>query len=131
MSYLEMIREKLPSFKSVDEAEKVMLSLKQEPCPVIHRFGPGVYIREVSIKSGIVAIGHHKNFEHTNIFLKGKVLMLNDDGTKTELQAPMIFTGKPGRKVGLILEDMVWLNVYPTDETDVEKLEAYFLTSVS
>lgn len=54
--------------------------------------------------------------------------MLNDDGTTTELVAPIIFTSKPGRKVGYIVEDMVWLNIYPTNETDIDKLEETFLT---
>jgi hypothetical protein len=85
-------------------------------------------MREVTIPSGSIAIGHHQNFEHMNIFLKGRVTMVNSDGTTSELNAPMCFVGKPGRKIGYIHEDVVWLNVYPTEETSVEKLEAHYLT---
>lgn len=104
-----------------------MLALEQAECPVIHSFGPGVYIRELRMKAGTLAIGHHQKFEHMNIFIKGKVLMLNDNGSKVELSAPMMFVGKPGRKIGYVLEDVVWLNIYATTETNVEKLEAIYL----
>lgn len=114
--------------KKLQLVEKKMLELDQVECNVVHRFSPGIYIREVTVPAGTFAIGHHQNFEHTNIFLKGRVTVLQEDGTTSELVAPMIFTGKPGRKIGYIHEDMVWLNVYATDETDIETLESIFLT---
>lgn len=110
-----------------DALQKYMLQLPQVQCDVLHRFGPGLYIREVSAPAGTLAIGHHQRYEHLNIMLKGKVTMLNDDGTTTTLQAPLMFVGKPGRKVGYIEEDMVWQNIYATTETDVEKLEEQLL----
>lgn len=110
------------------QMEDEMLQLPQVDCPVFHRFGPDLYIREVFIPKGSVAIGHHQNFEHLNVFLKGKVMMINEDGSNTILEAPMQFIGKPGRKIGYILEDMVWQNIYATKETDIEKLEAHYLT---
>jgi hypothetical protein len=112
---------------SIAELEVKMLKYEQANCPVIHRFGPGLYIREVHLPAGALAIGHHQKYEHMNFFLQGRVTMLNDDGTNSELTAPMIFTARPGRKVGYIHEDVVWLNVYPTTETDVETLESTYL----
>jgi len=116
-----------PAILDIETIEKKMLALNQVECPVIHSFGPGIYIRELRMKAGTFAIGHHQKFEHTNILLKGKIRMLNDNGVKIELSAPMIFIGKPGRKIGYVLEDIVWLNIYATTETDVEILEATFL----
>lgn len=104
-----------------------LLKMEQDPCPVIHRFGPGVYMREATLPAGGVVLGHIHRQAHTNIFLKGRVLMMAPDGGCEELAAPMIFTGGPGRKIGLVLEEVVWLNVYATDETDVETLERMFL----
>lgn len=114
--------------KPIEAIERDLLSLEQVNCDVIHRFGPGLYIREVHIPAGTFAIGHHQNFEHWNVMLKGRVTVINDNGTASELVAPLVFTGKPGRKVGFIHEDMVWQNIYATTETDIEKLEAIFLT---
>ncbi|OGT06099.1 MAG: hypothetical protein A2143_09225 [Gallionellales bacterium RBG_16_57_15] len=101
--------------------------LPQVECPVIHRFGPGIYIRELSMPAGTFAIGHHQKFEHLNILLKGSVTMLNDDGTTTHLAAPLIYVSPPGKKVGYVHEDMVWQNIYATNETDADKLEHYLI----
>lgn len=111
----------------VDSLQQVMLNLPQVKCEVIHRFAPNLYIREVSIPAGTMAIGHWQRFEHLNVLLKGKVRIMHDDGSTELLEAPMMFVGKPGRKVGYIEEDMVWQNIYSTSERDVEKLEAHFL----
>ena len=115
--------------KRVEEAIDKLLSLPQAKCEVLHHFPePGVYLREARFPAGAMVIGHHQNFAQTNIFAKGRVTMLLDDGTTLELKAPMSYHGKPGRKIGYIHEDVVWYNVYQTDEQDIEKLEAYYLT---
>ena len=116
------------SGKNAEQIETALLKLPQVDCPVIHRFSPGLNIRELFMPKGTIAIGHHQNFEHFNVMLKGKVLMLNDDGTKTELTAPQSFTGKAGRKVGYVMEDVVWQNIYPTTETNIDILENTYLT---
>ena len=107
--------------------EERMLKEPQVDCPVIHRFGPGIYIREVNIPADTIAIGHRQREKHLNVFLKGKITMLLEDGTTKILTAPMIFVGQPGRKCGYIHEEVIWLNVYSTEERNVEKLEARFL----
>ncbi len=112
---------------TLENLENKLLKFDQVDCSVIHRFGPGIYIREVKIPSGTFAIGHYQKYEHINIVLKGKVTMLNNDGTTFDLMAPTIFIGKPGRKCGYIHEDVVWLNIYSTNETDVEILEKTYL----
>lgn len=112
---------------TIEKIEEKMLRFDQAECPIIHTFGPGLYIREVRMPKGALVLGHHQIFEQMNIFLKGKVLMVNDDGSKTELSAPIMFVGKPGRKMGYILEDVTWLNIYSTEERDVETLESTYL----
>lgn len=109
------------------KAERSILSLDQSACPVIHAFGPGLYIREVFMPAGTIAIGHEQRFEQMNVLLKGRVVMLNKSGVPTELVAPMAFTGPPGQKIGYIAEDMVWQNIYATTETDIETLESMFI----
>jgi hypothetical protein len=113
--------------RDIAKAESSMLQLPQAECSVIHHFGPGLYVREVHMPAGILAIGHAQRFAHLNVFLRGRVRMLNDDGTTTDLVAPMMFVGKPGKKAGYVLEDVVWQNIYATDETNIEKLERMFL----
>jgi hypothetical protein len=112
---------------SIEEVEHKLLQLPQVSCPVHHKFSPGLYIRELFMPAGTLAIGHEQNFAQFNVMLKGRVLMLNADGTTKELVAPLTFTGQQGRKIGYVLEDMVWQNIYPTNETDVETLEKTYL----
>jgi hypothetical protein len=111
----------------IEQLESAMLGLPQVDCPVLHHFGPGIYIREVRMPAGTFAIGHRQKEAHLNILLSGKVAMLDGDGTPKVVSAPFMYSGSPGRKVGYIIEDVVWQNVYSTDETNIEKLEARFL----
>lgn len=115
------------SDEKINYIESEMLKMEQAPCPVTHRFGPNIYIREVFIPAGVFSIGHRQKTVHVNVMLKGKVLFVNPDGTKELLEAPLTFVSNSGRKIGYILEDMLWQNIYATDETDVEKLEEMFL----
>lgn len=117
----------LRKLMSLDAPEQAMLQLPQAECSVVHHFGPGICIREVFMSAGTLAIGHKQKFEHLNIMLRGKVLVANDDGSTQVLTAPMIFTGKPGRKIGYVMEDMVWQNVYATDLKDASAVEDLFV----
>jgi hypothetical protein len=110
-----------------DQSETVIQSLLQEeqiPCPLIHRFGAGMYIREAHYPAGSVIIGHKHRLPQLNIFVKGRLKMLNPDGTVTEMVAPMTFIGDPGRKFAVMLEDVIWQNVWPTNKTDIDEVEA-------
>lgn len=111
----------------MDEVIDKLIDMPQVPCPVIHRFSPGLYIREIHLPAGAFAIGHEQKFEHFNVMLSGHVMMVNIDGSTTEFIAPQSYSGAPGRKAGYIVEDTVWQNIYPTDETDIDKLEATYL----
>ncbi len=122
MSNIQVITE-----EKVQRLEKHFLKEKQADCPVTHHFGPNIYIREVRIPAGTFSIGHYQKTEHLNIMLAGRVTMVNEDGSHTELTAPQTFVAKPGRKIGYIHEDLIWQNVYATSETDIEKLEDMFL----
>jgi len=111
----------------ISAAERTMLTMEQADCPVVHHFGPGIYIRELRMKAGIFAIGHRQKHQHMNVLIKGRVLMLQNDGSTVEVSAPLTFVGEPGRKMGYILEDVVWQNVYATEVRDVPTLERMFL----
>ena len=101
--------------------------MEQADCPVVHSFGPNLYIRQVTMPAGTLAVGHYQKTTHLNVMLKGKVQILNSDGSTSILEAPQTFVAPPGRKCGLILEEMVWLNIYSTSERDVSTLEAMLL----
>lgn len=110
-----------------DQVEAKLLELPQVDCPVLHHFGPGVYIREVRMLAGSLILGHRHRNAHTNILVQGRLKFLNEGGEVVELVAPAVLTSNPGRKLAYIIEDTIWQNVYATEEKDIEKLEAALL----
>lgn len=100
--------------------------IEQAPCPVEHFFGPGVYIRQVTMFAGTFAIGHLQRAPHLNVILCGKVVMFGQDGGPNKVaEGPATFMGTAGRKCGVVLETVIWQNVYqnPDNERDIEVLE--------
>lgn len=98
-------------------------SMPQVDCNTKHHFGPGLYIREVTMPAGTVVIGKAHKAEHMCVMLQGKMVLIAEDGSRKEVKAPLTFVGTPGRKVAYIVEDTVFQNIFVTEETDVEKLE--------
>lgn len=111
----------------VGEVEKIMLEEEQVECNVYHHFHKGLYVREVHIPKGTFVIGHYHKTEHLNVFLKGKATFIDYDGNVATMEAPMMFSSQPGRKIAFAIEDMVWQNIFPTDEKNIEKIEAMYL----
>jgi hypothetical protein len=95
----------------------------QVQCEEKHHFGPNIYIKEVTMPAGALIIGKHHRMEHLCNMVSGRMFILQDDGSKKELVAPMTFMAPPGRKVAYIVETVVFQNIYSTSETDIEKLE--------
>jgi hypothetical protein len=95
----------------------------QIKCEEKHHFGPNIYIKEVTMPAGSLIIGKHHRMEHLCNMISGRMFILQEDGSKKELVAPMTFMAKPGRKVAYIVETVVFQNIYSTPETDIEKLE--------
>lgn len=120
-------KELISNTKNVEVLEREFLKAPQMPCSVSHHFGPGICMREVFLPKGSTIIGHHHNFAHMNIFVTGRITFFGENGP-IEMKAPMTFMGKPGRKLAFIHEDTVWINVFATNETDIEKIESIFLT---
>jgi quercetin dioxygenase-like cupin family protein len=107
----------------IDQIERALLDFPQEDIPVTHRFAPGLYWREIAVPAGVFIIGHRHKTAHFNILLKGRLRVLVDGRVK-EVQAPYIVVSEPGvRKAALALEDSVWVNLHPTEETDLAKIE--------
>jgi hypothetical protein len=111
----------------LEQLERKGLALPQIACDVMHAFSGGIYIRQVTLKAGTLVMGHRHKTTHCNIMLTGRMTMFGLNGKRDLLVAPVICTADPGRKVAYIHEDVLWLNLFPTEETDVEKLEDLFL----
>jgi len=111
------------ALEKIELVEKAMLKERQVDCPVTHKFGPGIYIREVFLPAGIYAIGHYHLNEHMNVMLTGRIKFFGDDKEWVELEAPQTFVSPAGRKVAFVFEDTIWQNIYATEEKDAQKIE--------
>jgi len=119
------IRQDVDSLLSqkVDVLLSQMENLPQTDCQTKHYFGPSIYIREVTMPAGSVVIGKPHKKEHMCVMLQGKMIIVDADGNKKELVAPLTFVGGAGRKVAYIIETTVFQNILATDETDIDVLE--------
>ena len=113
--------------QKVENLLDVTREMPQVQCEEKHHFGPNIYIKEVTMPAGSVIIGKSHKIEHVCNMMSGRMIIVQEDGSKVELVAPMTFVGKPGRKVAYIIETVVFQNIYATDETDIEKLESMFV----
>lgn len=116
---------------SILALERQLLAAKEHhiEIPTSHHFAQGVYIREVRIPKGALVVGRRHKTEHLNIVSQGRIAVLTDEGPKI-IEAPCTLLSKPGiKRVGYALEDTVWSTVHPTEERDLEKLEAQFIVN--
>ena len=111
--------------KSIEEIEKILLAQDQVSIPLEHHFSDGLYSRQITVKKGIVLLGHKHKKTCLNILAQGAMLLkvnLEDEGHI--ITAPHTFHTDPGsQKIAICLEDAVFINVFKTDERDLDKLE--------
>lgn len=122
VSYSGQLAPVRPMRERVRALESALQALPQADCPVSHHFAPGLYGRKIEIAAGTVVTGAIHKTEHLIVIAKGRLRIVTDDGT-TEVQAGDIITCKPGMKNAVVaLEDSAWVNFFPTDETDPDRL---------
>jgi hypothetical protein len=106
-----------------DALELAMLARPQADVPLAHHFAPGVYARECTLPAGALVLGHVHREGGLNIALSGEALV-KVDGVLRRIVAPCILPSEAGtRKLAYIVKEMRWVNIHPTTETDLEKLE--------
>ncbi len=109
--------------QKLDSLIDAVKSAPQVECPEKHYFGPNIYIKEVTLPAGSVIVGKYHRHEHLCNMVSGRMIVVDSEGNRTELVAPMTFMAKSGRKIAYIIETVVFQNIYSTSETDIQKLE--------
>jgi hypothetical protein len=111
----------------LERLEAAIGAMPQLDIPVRHFFGPGVYAREVTIPAGTACTGKIHKYAHLNIISKGDISVLTEQGVR-RIRAPFTMLSPAGTKrAGFAHEETVWTTIHPTDETDLEKIEAHFI----
>jgi hypothetical protein len=104
-----------------------MLTMPQVDIKTEHTFGPGVYVRTITIPAGVTLVGKTHKTEHIFMVLKGDITLVTDEG-RVRVQAPYQCISKPGvKRAGHAHTETVCANVHITGETDLVKLEAQLI----
>lgn len=91
--------------------------------PLVHTFGDGMYIRQITMPAGQIIISKIHGQTHPYFILKGDVSVLTEEGVK-RYKAPYSGITKAGTKRVLYThEDTVWTTVQRTNETELDKIE--------
>lgn len=122
ISEFKFVNNAITMRNKVERLESIASQLPQVDCPVRHHFAPGMYAREMTIPKGTVVTGAIHKTQNLAVLSSGKLQMVTDDGTVI-ISAPHILTVMPGMKNAVYaLEDSVWTNFFPTEETDPDVL---------
>ena len=127
------LQSQLPTGHTVDQVEArlvewgaALCGLGETPpeCPLIHRFTPGLYVREIFNPAGAIIVTKKHRTEHPFVVSKGRVMVYTDGEGWREVRAPHCGITKPGtRRVIVALEDTIWMTFHPTTLTDPIEIE--------
>jgi hypothetical protein len=108
--------------KKIDNLPKVI-------CPIAHYFSPGIYLREMRIPKGTIAVGHCHKTEHFSFLMTGVAVFLGESSKPDMLTGPCFFLSNPGHKIVFAATDIVVQNIHPNPDniTDQDKLEEMFI----
>ena len=115
-----------PIADQIAHLEVEIMRLPKANVEIVHHFRPGFYVREMRAPAGSVITGRRHRTRHLNILARGRLTGINElDGSRKMLAAPHYFFSDPGtRRAAIVHEDLVWITVHETNETDIPKLEA-------
>lgn len=129
---IETILELKPTFLGF--LQNVESQMKEMPgqvdLPVIHRFSPetkagsGTYLREIFMPKGTLALSKEHTTEHFYVVLSGVATVWDQNMDRILVKGPCVGITKPGtQRLLYIHEDMKWICVHSTSETDLKKIE--------
>ena len=120
-------RPALPSYDQIKALECEIAKLPPAETVESHHFANGIYGRELFIPAGTVLTGKIHKHSTLNVLIEGRITVTTPSGIQT-IEAPAVFVSPPGcKKVGYAHTDCRWLNVHPTEETDLAKIESQFI----
>lgn len=93
--------------------------------PLVHRFTPGLYAREIFMPAGTLLTSKIHKTEHPYVVLSGRVSVYIPDKGVEHIEAPYVGVTEPlTRRVLYIHEDCRWVTFHPNPEDEtVEEIE--------
>jgi hypothetical protein len=113
-----------PGREKITILERKMAKLPQVEVDLFHYFKNGMYAREMRVPKGVAICGKIHSTGTIGVLAQGAMLVYGEDETSRAVKAPYIHTAEPGfKRVGLAIEDVVWVTVHRTDSTDLYQIE--------
>lgn len=96
-------------------------------CPLVHRFTPGLYTREIFMPAGSIVTSRIHKTRHQFMVLEGVVSVFSDNDGEQLIEAPYVGETLPNtRRVLYVHEGCKWITCHPTDVIPKEETpEAY------
>jgi hypothetical protein len=107
----------------INQCEVKMLDMTPVECPLIHRFAPGMYIREILIpKNTLITTLIHLT-THPFFIMKGDISVWYHDTPVKRYKAPYTGITQSGtRRMLFAHKDTIWSTCHITDLTDPDKI---------
>jgi hypothetical protein len=107
----------------LDQLETMISQCEQPHVPIIHRFTPGLYIREMQLPAGALLTTMKHCTEHPFVLSKGRLHVSSENEGTVIYEAPFCGITLPGTRRAMFAEtEVVWTTFHATSETDVEKI---------
>lgn len=121
----ELLAKGCPTRAEITRFVKWMMSRKDnlghDPFPLYEHLSDGFYRREVHLPRGHVIVGAVHTQESYAVVMRGKVLVIDEQGSRY-IEGPCTLTQKAGQqKVGYVEDDCIWLDIHTTDAETVEE----------
>jgi len=100
--------------------------------PPKHSFSPGIYVRELELPEGTLAIGKVHKHRHHLFLMKGAVIILTEANGVELLQAPLTIVSEPGtQRVAYAITDTILVTVHPNEDNteDMIALEEKYVVN--
>ena len=109
----------------IDRFEEAASSFPAAELPLVHRFTPGLYTRQITMPAGSAVVSREHKTEHPFFISKGKVAVVSENEGRVVYEAPYSGVTTPGtRRILLVMEETIWTTVHanPENETDPDKI---------
>jgi hypothetical protein len=103
--------------------ESLLMTLPEATMPLVHRFTPWLYAREITMPAGTMLTSRIHNTEHPFVISKGDISVWTKQTGIVRLKAPYTGITVPGtRRLLYAHEDTVWTTFHVTDKVNPEEI---------
>lgn len=106
--------------------QKAMVPVQCELPEPIHRFAPGIYMRELTVPAGMLIVGKIHRHEHFVMVLSGVAIIRSEFGDAVVTPGYIAMSPAGVKRVVLAVTDTRFITIHrnPSDTQDLAEIEA-------